>query len=118
MRKKKLNSQQLALLSLAFSKNLFPKPELNDLLVDENKFDDRSCMFYFEFAYYDKLLSAIKAKYQAGSFAESNSEIEWNDLMYAIESATTENDVDKNNCYPYGYDVKMDNDMKWEDLNP
>jgi hypothetical protein len=102
MKKKSLNGQQLALLYLAFTKNLFPKPELGELLVGEN-LGDGSLNLYFNFDYHNKLVEAINAKFQAGAFAASNSENDWNELMYAIESAAIENNVDQGKYVPYGY---------------
>ena len=114
MRKKKLNSQQLGFLHLAFTKNLFPNPELGELLVEDN-LGDGSCNLYFDFNYFDKLVKAINAKYKAGLFASSNSEKDWNDLMYAIESATIESNVDQSKYRPYGY-TNIPEGTQWEDL--
>jgi hypothetical protein len=48
MKKKNLDGQQLALLYLAFTKNLFPKPELGELLVGES-LGGGSINLYFDF---------------------------------------------------------------------
>jgi hypothetical protein len=94
MRKKELDGQQLAYLTNALMNNLFPKPKKGELLV-EGGLGNGHCILYFELNYYKELVKAINKAYQSGAFATSNSQSEWHDLMYAIESAIIESDVKK-----------------------
>ncbi len=91
MKKKRLNSSQLGLMSTALMKNLFPKPFSGEFLVDESP-QDGSCILYFENEYHNKLDSKIREKYYEGAFAKSNAESEWVDFMNAINTAEDSND--------------------------
>ena len=84
---KRLGSGELGLFSGALMKNLFPKPLKGQLLVDDS-LGDGSCILYFDSLYFDDLTKVIRTHYNSGSFAKSNAEDEWNELMWSIESAT------------------------------
>lgn len=91
-KKKQLNGQQLSLLWISLSKNLFPKPRKGEILSQSN--NDGSCTLYFDNDYILILQKAIKEAFNAGKFKESNSEADWIDLMNAIDSV--ENAIDVN----------------------
>ncbi|MDC3268877.1 hypothetical protein OAU19_00160 [Flavobacteriaceae bacterium] len=99
MKKAELNGQQLALLSNALSKDLFPKPYEGELLSET--LYNGNCVLYFEDDYFDKLDFKIKEKYNEGAFAKSNAEAEWNDLMEAINTskATVDNTENADNYW-------------------
>lgn len=97
---KRLDGQELALLSTALMKNLFPKPQKGQLLVKDG-LGDGSCILYFEPSYFTKLTSAIRNSYNSGAFAKSNAEDDWNDFMYTVESAKPENKIDINSLRPH-----------------
>ena len=86
MKKKKLNSRQLAVLSIGLMRNHWSY-RIKELFffLNENS-NDGSYVLYFDFDYYKNIMAAISTAYQTGSFAASNSENEWNDLMNTIES--------------------------------
>jgi len=90
---KRLHGQELALLTTALMKNLFPKPQKGQLLVKDG-LGDGSCILYFERSYFAKLTSEIRSSYNSGAFAKSNAEDDWNDFMFALESAKLDNNID------------------------
>jgi len=104
-RKRKLNGQQLALLFIALSKGLFPKPinssELNNCELIYEQHGDSNLTLYFKNNYYKKLIAAISNAYNEGKFAASNAEDDWNDLMYSIERAEGINNVEFNKLEIY-----------------
>lgn len=92
---KNMSRQQMTFLSVALMKNIFPRPKKGQLLIDESSSDNsESMIFIFEKQYFDILYSSIEKAYEAGSFAKSNSEVEWNDLRNAIRSATGTDKID------------------------
>lgn len=92
-KKQIFNSSELGMLSSAFLKNLFPKPNKGQLL---SKCDNGDCTLYFELTYHEKLDSAIREKYYEGQFSRSNAESEWNNIMIKVNTAeiTNENTED------------------------
>lgn len=82
---KRLNGKRLALLFMALSKNLFERPSRGEVYYEVN--DDRSCTLFFAKDYFNNLKESINAAFQNGKFSRSNSEKDWNDLKYAIDSA-------------------------------
>lgn len=86
MKKVKLNSGQIGLLTSALLKNLFPQPDSGELLHSKSDIDESIC-FYFENSYYDRLTKEIKIHFDKGSFARSNSERDWTNLMNVINQA-------------------------------
>jgi len=99
-RVKRLDSYQLGLLSMAYLKNLFPKPQKDELYVKEG-LGDGSCILYFDIDYYCKLLNTIKGHFDSGAFARSNSEDDWNEFMYSVETAEYETTIDKSGLSSY-----------------
>jgi hypothetical protein len=97
---KRLDGQELAFLTTALMKNLFPKPQKGQLLVKDG-LGDGSCILYFESSYFTKLTTAIRNSYNSGAFAKSNAEDDWNDLMYAVESANPVNNIEINSLRPH-----------------
>lgn len=98
-KKKRLNGQQLALLYIALSKKLFSKPTNTELFYEGH--NDGSCTLYFQKDYYQKLCSSISQAYNAGKFAQSNSEDDWNNLKYTIDNADGVDNVDTNKLQVY-----------------
>lgn len=98
-KKKRLNGQQLAMLYVALSKNLFPKPIETELFYEGH--NDGSCTLFFKKEYYNKLSSAITQAYNNGKFAQSNAEDDWNDLKYAVDTADSAANVDTNKLQVY-----------------
>jgi len=97
MKMKRLNGQQLALLTQAFGKKLFPIPKTGQCLAsgrDMENFNDFACFIYFDLKYYEELVSSINNHLNKGSFAQSNAESEWIDLKLAIEGADTVSNID------------------------
>lgn len=99
-RYKRLDGKELALLTTALMKNLFPKPKKGQLLVKDG-LGDGSCILYFEHSYFSKLTSAIRNSYNSGVFAKSNAEDDWNDFMYAVESAKPDINIDIKSLIPH-----------------
>lgn len=104
-RYKRLDGQELALLTTALMKNLFPKPQKGQLLVKDG-LGDESCILFFEHTYFAKLTSAIRNYYNSGAFARSNAEDDWNDFMYAIESAKPDTNFDSTSLRPHFLSVE------------
>jgi len=101
MKRKKLNSQQLGLLSMALIQNSFPKPYKGQIMVDENP-GDEGCILYFDDDYHENLDVEIRKNYFNGEFSSSNNEKGWIDLMTAINTAEEINeDVDKSKLTNY-----------------
>lgn len=98
-KKKRLNGQQLALLYIALSKSLFPKPTNSELFYEGH--NDGSCTLFFKNEYYIKLTSAISQAYNDGKFAQSNSEDDWNNLKYTIDNADGVDNIDTNKLQVY-----------------
>ena len=86
MKKQKFNSQELGLISMSYMKGLFPKPKSGELLNDQGD-GNGGFTFYYDDAYYNKYSNAFKEAYNSGSFARSNSESDWNNLMSKVLSA-------------------------------
>ena len=82
---KRLNGQRLALLFIALSKGLFQKPMKGQVYYESN--GDESCTLFFSNEYHPLLKKSIDSACENGKFAQSNSESDWNDLKYAIDSA-------------------------------
>ncbi len=83
MKRVKLNSQQIGLLTSALLKNLFPKPDSGELF-NSTLDTEESMNFYFENSYFERLTKEIRTHFEKGSFSRSNNERDWNDLMNAI----------------------------------
>jgi hypothetical protein len=98
MKKKLLDGQQLALLTQAYMRKLFPVPRTGQCMVEDNS---NGCFLYFDSNYYNELTSAIHNYYNKGSFAESNAERDWNNLMIAIDNAETVFGVDTETLRPH-----------------
>jgi hypothetical protein len=102
---KKLDAQELALLTTALMKNLFPRPTTGQLLVKDG-LEDGSCILYFESSYFIKLTFAIRNSHDSGAFAKSNAEDDWNDFMYAVESAKPDINIDIKSLRPHFLSVE------------
>jgi hypothetical protein len=90
-KKKQLSGQQLSLLWISLSKNLFPKPRKGEILSQSN--NNGSCTLYFDKDYIVVLQTAIKEAFNSGKFKASNSEADWIDLMNAIDNVEDAIDV-------------------------
>ncbi len=92
---KNLSKQQMTFLTVALMKGLFPRPRKGQLLLGNVSSDgDGEIISVFENQYFDNLFRSIEKAYQAGSFAKSNSEMEWIDLRNALRSATGTDKID------------------------
>lgn len=81
----RLNSQELPLLYIALSKNLFKRPKKGQIYYESHS--DGRCTLYLKADYLSELQnSMLMAQYQ-GKFSQSNSEIEWNNLKDKIDQA-------------------------------
>lgn len=86
LKKQLFTSSELGLISLAFLKNLIPKPKKGELYSSLGN-NDGSCYLAFERSYYNKLDLALREKFYEGGFSESNAEKEWNNIMLKINTA-------------------------------
>lgn len=85
----RLSSQELPLLYIALSKNLFNRPKKGQIYYESH--NDGSCTLYFKADYHSELQnSMLMAQYQ-GKFSQSNSEFEWNRLKDKIDNAQISN---------------------------
>lgn len=83
--KRNFNPQQLGFLFNALLKNLFPRPNKGEILVES--YEDYSCTLHFTKEYFSDLTLSVSEASKAGKFASSNSEREWINLMAAIENS-------------------------------
>jgi hypothetical protein len=88
IKKQNFKGLELALLSHAFFKNLFPKPEKGEILYKE--YNDDTLSLYFDEKYYEELRLAVNFKFINGDFSTSNSEKDWINLKNKIDNATSE----------------------------
>lgn len=86
VRKQSFDSQELAMLFQAFSKNLFVRPRKGDV----QSVVGNSSVLYFDLSYYDALKEDIQKAYREGKYKKSNAEAEWTRLMENFLLATTE----------------------------
>ena len=87
-----LDGQQLAMLWIALSKNLFPKPNHGQILY--KAIGDGSCTLYFEKQYYHILLASIDTAHQEGKFEKSNASKDWNNLRNVLKQSEVVEEVD------------------------
>tara|TARA_R110000764_G_scaffold239818_1_gene340133 strand:+ start:82 stop:789 length:708 start_codon:yes stop_codon:yes gene_type:complete len=81
----RLTSQELPLLYIALSKNLFNRPKKGQVYYESHR--DSSCTLYLKADYHSELESSmLMAQYQ-GKFRQSNAEFEWNNLKNKIDEA-------------------------------
>ena len=94
-----LNGQQLALLAIALSKDLFHRPKKGQVYYESH--NDSSCTLYFKSDYYGLLENSILMASYQGKFRQSNSEAEWNNLKEKIDNAEISNrdDIEKLQLY-------------------
>lgn len=85
-KKQTFDSQGLAMLFQAFSKNLFIRPRKGDV----QSVVGNSNVLYFDLSYYDALKEDIQKAYREGKYKKSNAEAEWIRLMENFLLATTE----------------------------
>ncbi|MEO5572082.1 MAG: hypothetical protein ABIT08_12250 [Bacteroidia bacterium] len=91
MKKQFLNPEQLGLISLGLSKNLFPSPSKSDLMVEDTRY---GCILYFSAEYFNQFIERMNEHKSNGSYAKSNAESDWLNLMNAIFTAEDVQDVD------------------------
>lgn len=99
MKKQTLNGDELALLWIAFSKGLFPKPDKGEIMYKTA--EPSGCTLFFEFRYFDKLIDAIRNTKNAGKFRESNAENDWNNLLTTLENSIIDNSFADQNLSAY-----------------
>lgn len=95
-----LDDDDASILSLAFIRELFPRPEEDDDLLFDMP-SGSGLILYFSKPYYEDLLKAMKDSKRDGRFARSNAEEDWETLLKKVESAEEINDVDKSNLEEY-----------------
>jgi hypothetical protein len=100
MKKQTYNSQELGLISMSYLKGLFPKPKSGELLIDDGD-KKGGFTFYYDETYYTKYSESIQRAYQSGSFARSNSEKEWINLLNKVTAAVSSESVDTSNLKTY-----------------
>lgn len=91
-RKVRLNGQQLSLLAIALTKNLFSRPQDSELFYQSH--NDGSCTLFFKNEYFQMLNFEITKAYEMGKFAQSNAENDWIDFKFLISTAEIAEDVD------------------------
>ncbi len=102
MKRKQLTMQQLGMMTNALMKNLFPTPTKTELLVEEKSTAKGDGLYlYFSTSYFDKLTQKMQEQSDNGSYAKSNAEHDWLDLMHAVKSAETVNNLDTSNLRPH-----------------
>lgn len=102
MKRKQLTMAQLGMMSNALMKNLFPAPSKTELLVEEKSTAKGDGLYlYFDQSYFDRLVERMQEQHANGSFAKSNAENDWIDLMHAIISAENISDINVNNLRPH-----------------
>lgn len=106
-KRQEFTKEQLALLFLAFQKQLFTRPKKGEVFssISWNIPNGMSLLFRFEF--YEKLIKEMNEAKELGKFAASNAERDWNTLLDKLKNA----DVDFGNmsedsdyyvkCSPY-----------------
>jgi len=96
----RLSSQELPLLYIALSKNLFSRPKKGQIYYESH--NDGSCTLYLKADYHSELgNSMLMAQYQ-GKFRQSNAEYEWNNLKDKIEEAQFSDKEDIKELELYG----------------
>jgi len=102
MKRKQLSMAQLGMMSNALMKNLFPTPTKTDLLVEEQSTAKGDGLFlYFSDNYYEILTNKMKEQKNNGSYAKSNAESDWIDLMNVVLKAENLSSVDSKNLRPH-----------------
>ncbi|RYZ25624.1 MAG: hypothetical protein EOO10_17790, partial [Chitinophagaceae bacterium] len=96
----KFNSQELGLISMSYMKGLFPKAKIGELLNDKGD-GNGGFTFYYDSNYYDRYSKAFKEAYNSGTFANSNAESDWNNLMTKVISAQLASVDDKASLEEY-----------------
>lgn len=81
----RLTSQELPLLYIALSKNLFTRPKKGQVYFESHS--DSSCTLYLKADYHSELESSMLMAQHQGKFRQSNAEFEWNNLKNKIDEA-------------------------------
>ena len=84
VKKQVFEKQDLSMLFLAFTRNLFVRPTKGDISVVVGN----ESTLYFSLSYYDALKKDILEAYNAGKFSHSNAVNDWEQLMRNFLSAT------------------------------
>ncbi len=102
MKRKQFTMAQLGMMSNALMKNLFPTPAKTELLVEENSSTKGDGLYlYFTTSYFDKLIKRMQEQNDNGSYAKSNAQHDWIDLMQAVMSAENVPNADMSNLRPH-----------------
>ena len=96
IKKQDFNGSEMAMLYLAFTKNLFTKPNIGDIWFIGHKQDSGST-FYFKLEYYDQLKSEMQFANSQDEFAQSNANNDWMNLMNRLINSVTETSELENN---------------------
>ena len=93
---------QLGMMSNALMKNLFPIPAKTELLVEGNSSAKGDGLYlYFTTSYFVKLTQKMQEQNDNGSYAKSNAQNDWIDLMQAVMSAEDVSNPDISNLRPH-----------------
>lgn len=104
--KQDFNGTQLAMLFQAFNKSLFTRPKVQDILTVPHG-GDSGCTFFFRREYVNVLLHDMTTAKNAGKFASSNANLEWNNLLDSISSATISSETEYRNASDYASECSM-----------
>jgi hypothetical protein len=96
----RLNGQELALLFMALSKDLFSRPKKGQVYFESHH--DGSCTLYFKRDYYSLLTGSIETAYYQGKFRQSNAESDWNELKNTIDQAEISDNENVEDLELYG----------------
>ena len=107
-KKQEFDRDELGLLSIAFSKNLFSRPQNGDISVENHhSLDDCGCTFFIKNEFYSRVKTDMEKAHQNGKFAESNANDEWVSLMNQFLKAKSVDDLsDMKNGYDYYESLK------------
>lgn len=75
------DSQELALLFHAFSRNLFTRPGEGDIYSISLNDERNSCKFIFDAKYFIILVDDMREAMESGQFARSNANERWVNLL-------------------------------------
>lgn len=94
-----LNSSQLGVLSIAYGRNIFPRPNKSDILWES--LGNGHCKLYFEINYFAHLSDRIKNLVSSNAFSGSNAERDWLDLSQRILASQQVDQVNESSLQEY-----------------
>jgi len=93
---------QLGMLTNGLMKGLYPTPGKTDLLV-QNHYESNidGCTLFFSKTYFSDLTSVMQNHINSSSYAQSNAEDDWIDLVNGVMSAEECNISESNGLSPH-----------------